>query len=146
LASKSNYTKSRVPSLAVQLFSLNQAYSSTKGNLSRGTLYWKVSLQPTPLSANYDVEITYRLHGSPSVWVSGENLLKLDAPGFPHKYSVDKEKCRVNICLYLPGEFDKAYLLADTIVPWTIEWLYFYEMWLATGDWLGGGKHPDVLC
>ena len=22
---------------------------------------------------------------------------------------------------------------------WAIEWLYHYELWLITGDWLGGG-------
>ena len=22
-------------------------------------------------------------------------------------------------------------------------WLFFYEIWLATSDWLGGGEHPE---
>ena len=34
-------------------------------------------------------------------------------------------------------------LISNTIIPWTIEWLYFYELWLATGEWLGGGEHVD---
>jgi hypothetical protein len=33
-------------------------------------------------------------------------------------------------------------LLAYTVVPWTSEWLVFYELWLITGEWLGGGTHP----
>jgi hypothetical protein len=33
--------------------------------------------------------------------------------------------------------------LADTVVPWTSEWLFFYEVWHATGLWLGGGTHPN---
>ncbi|MGH8092034.1 MAG: hypothetical protein ACREIF_00990 [Chthoniobacterales bacterium] len=33
--------------------------------------------------------------------------------------------------------------LADTIVPWTSRWLYFYEIWLATGEWMGGGIPHD---
>lgn len=41
------------------------------------------------------------------------------------------------------SEFNVYKLLADTIIPWTVEWLYFYELWLATGEWLGGGEHPD---
>ena len=32
--------------------------------------------------------------------------------------------------------------IADTILPWTSLWLYFYELWHATGQWLGGGEHP----
>ena len=30
-------------------------------------------------------------------------------------------------------------LLAKTTVPWASRWLYYYELWLVTGKWLGGG-------
>jgi hypothetical protein len=30
-------------------------------------------------------------------------------------------------------------LLATSIVPWLLAWLIDYELWLATGEWLGGG-------
>jgi hypothetical protein len=33
--------------------------------------------------------------------------------------------------------------IAYTILPWTSLWLYFYELWLVTGQWMGGGKHPS---
>lgn len=26
---------------------------------------------------------------------------------------------------------------------WASEWLFFYEVWLATGTWLGGGLHSE---
>lgn len=32
--------------------------------------------------------------------------------------------------------------LNATIIPWTSEWLFNYEVWLATGEWRGGGMHP----
>jgi hypothetical protein len=32
--------------------------------------------------------------------------------------------------------------IADTIVPWTAEWLVHYEIWLMTGEWYGGGDWP----
>ncbi|AIQ89412.1 protein of unassigned function [Methylobacterium oryzae CBMB20] len=37
-------------------------------------------------------------------------------------------------------------LLGRTIVPWAILWLWFFEDWLATGEWRGGGVHvsPDI--
>lgn len=31
--------------------------------------------------------------------------------------------------------------IADTIVPWVIDWLVCYEFWHATGKWKGGGRH-----
>lgn len=33
-------------------------------------------------------------------------------------------------------------LLVETIVPWTSEWLYFYEIWLVTGEWYAGVIYP----
>ena len=86
----------------------------------------------------------YQLGKIPSVWVAGDELEKLDDPDFPHKYVVDAEKKKVWICLYRYSEFNSSKLLSNTIIPWTIEWLYFYELWLATGEWLGGGEHPGV--
>ncbi|MDY0295864.1 MAG: hypothetical protein RB296_00975 [Acidobacteriota bacterium] len=35
-------------------------------------------------------------------------------------------------------------IIAKTIVPWASEWLIFYELWLATGEWLGGGIHAGT--
>jgi hypothetical protein len=34
--------------------------------------------------------------------------------------------------------------IADTVLPWTTEWLYHYEIWLITGEWTGGGDWPGV--
>ena len=31
----------------------------------------------------------------------------------------------------------------NTIVPWIADWLYYYEVWLFTGEWEGGGIHFD---
>lgn len=88
--------------------------------------------------------ITYRLWESPRVWVIGDELEKLEAIDFPHKYEIDAENKRVRICLYRYNEFNVFKVIANTVVPWTVEWLYFYELWLATGEWFGGGEHPNV--
>ena len=34
--------------------------------------------------------------------------------------------------------------ISSTIIPWTSEWLYYYEIWLINGDWLGGG-HDEYI-
>jgi hypothetical protein len=49
-----------------------------------------------------------------------------------------------SLCLFNPEkrEWNPEQRLGDTILPWACIWLYFYEIWLATGDWKGGGDHP----
>jgi hypothetical protein len=49
-----------------------------------------------------------------------------------------------SLCLYYPkrGEWTDGMLLADSQLLWAIEWLFHYEVWLATGVWEGGGVHP----
>jgi hypothetical protein len=32
----------------------------------------------------------------------------------------------------------------ERIIPWIIKWFFFYEEWLASGEWKGGGKHPEL--
>jgi len=50
------------------------------------------------------------------------------------------------LCIYDPKE-DKwrpdEYIVAR-IIPWTIKWLFFHEEWVASGEWKGGGRHPEV--
>lgn len=49
-----------------------------------------------------------------------------------------------SLCLYYPdyNEWHANDSWADSIIPWTSLWLYFFELWIATGEWLGGGIHP----
>ncbi len=50
-----------------------------------------------------------------------------------------------HLCLYdpvaKPAQWIPEHFIADSIVPWTVEWLACYEIWLATGKWEGGGRH-----
>jgi len=63
----------------------------------------------------------------------------------PHVYINDKNPELPYLCLFSPTsrEWSLDDLIADTIVFWTAEWLYFYEGWLATKRWHGGGRHPN---
>ena len=88
--------------------------------------------------------MTWEQGRSPRVWVIGNELEKLDDLDFPHKFDVDKDKKMVRLCLYRYQEFSSSKYLSRTIIPWTVEWLYFYEIWLATGEWCGGGEHPQT--
>jgi hypothetical protein len=33
--------------------------------------------------------------------------------------------------------------LNETYLPWTSEWLDYFEEWLVTDVWAGGGAHPE---
>ena len=46
------------------------------------------------------------------------------------------------LCLFWKN-WDATMPLANTIVPWVADWLYYYEVWLFTGEWEGGGIHFD---
>lgn len=137
-----DYIPKRNIRLFDQMMTLRAAYPSASCELRNGTLFWFGKVKPTSLSREYNVALTYSNSQVPKVWVIGEELQKIDDPNFPHKYEVDPKNNMVRICLYRYREFTKDKFLANTIIPWTVEWLYFYEIWLATGTWCGGGEHP----
>lgn len=138
------YYKRPPVSLLYQKTALCAAYTDSHCEIRGKKLIWVAKIRPTPFSKTYTVMITYRLWESPRVWVIGDELEKLEAIDFPHKYEIDAENKRVRICLYRYNEFNVFKVIANTVVPWTVEWLYFYELWLATGEWFGGGEHPNV--
>lgn len=126
------------------MMSLKFSYPHASCEVKGETLWWFCNkVKPTPISREYSVEIIYRKGKRPRVYVLGDELMNLDATDFPHKYSINREEKRVEICLYrYASEFSSEKLLSKTVIPWTVEWLFFYELWLATGEWLGGGEHP----
>lgn len=138
-----NYVKKKRYSLLDQRVSLLLLYKDSKCAIDKNELVWVGKIKPTPVSKEYTVLITYELYKRPDIWVIGDELEKLDETGFPHIFDIDGEKKWVKICVHMPREFDSYRVLAKTIIPWVVEWLYFYEIWIATGEWLGGGHDPD---
>lgn len=104
-----------------------------------GTLVCRGSVQPTPLNAVYRVRIEYTPGFWPKVWVEEPILRSRSAEErIPHVYSGPRP------CLFYPKtqEWRSDRCIAATIVPWLMLWLFYYEIWLAGGDWHGGGIHP----
>lgn len=141
MASKKNLNKTF--SLAQQKAALSYAYKDSSCKIKNNQLTWAGVIRPTPLSKEYRTLLVYKIGESPKIWVIGDELEKLEDKDFPHNYHKDIDNKMVRICLYRYSEFNAQKIIADTIIPWTIEWLYFYELWLATGVWLGGGDHPQ---
>lgn len=97
------------------------------------------ALQPTSRSAAYNFVLKYNLNDSPKIKIVSPELKKNEKGEeaehlYPNGY----------LCLYQPKyrEFTRTDLLTDTIIPWASLWLYHYEVWHLTGEWLGGGEHP----
>ena len=57
----------------------------------------------------------------------------------PHQFGFDEKSKSVKLCLQR-RDWDSEQLIADTYMPWAMEWLVFFEPWLATGEWLGDGQ------
>jgi hypothetical protein len=62
----------------------------------------------------------------------------------PHIYWNNRAPEWPALCLWDPVEilWDPEMLIATTIIPWTSEWLLFFEYWQISGEFLGPGRHP----
>jgi len=126
-------------SVAQQAWILRHAFPRAECRMKCDRLVWRGNLTPSPLSETYKVEISYRLERSPRVRLVYPPLRTFKCQACRHLYSDD------TLCLYDPryGEWNAAMRISETIVPWASEWLFHYEIWLRTGQWHGGGDHPD---
>jgi hypothetical protein len=63
----------------------------------------------------------------------------------PHIYWNEQRPEWPTLCLYDPKEmfWTPEYSIAATIIPWTSEWLLFFEYWQISGEFLGLGRHPN---
>lgn len=111
------------------------------GRLHATGLIWDYRDRPTPLSREYSMRIKFQRDETPSVFVTDPELSALaGARPLPHIYH-DPQR----LCLTLPGarEWTGTMRIDQTFVPWATMWLYYFEDWLISDEWKGGGKHPD---
>lgn len=131
-------------SAARQYFALSSSsIFPGQGGLEKGRLVWQFSAKPTALSREYQLRILFRQGSPPQIFVTDPDLTELaDGKDLPHVYQQKPPQ----LCLYLPGtgEWAPDQWIHKTIIPWAVLWLFFFENWLATGEWQGGGKHPEV--
>jgi hypothetical protein len=116
-----------------------RAFPGFKAGIHGAKLVAHGEVQPTPLSETYRVKIEYEVADFPRVWVLSPELRPSEGESrIPHMYGQER------LCLYLPGtgEWSRNLSLAHTVIPWIALWLHYYELWHATGEWLGGGVEP----
>jgi hypothetical protein len=114
-----------------------------------GTLVIRGAVRPSEITRLYRVKLTYRDRGAPTIHVVSPKLERRaqepDTP-IPHTYDYDTVGSE-RPCVYYwkSREWTPAMPIAWTVMPWLLSWLVDYEIWLATGEWFGGGvPHGEV--
>ncbi len=122
--------------LALQHLHIGHRFPSFVFRREDGGGVWCGTLQPRECSPAYGILLRYKMSHPPKVWVTWPKL----APSAPHLYSGEQ------LCLYWPKEWiwRPDELIATTVLPWTALWLYYYELWLDSGEWLGPSSHDAV--
>jgi hypothetical protein len=109
-------------------------------------LHFSFKIAPTPFARVYDCQLNLYDDKSPEVLVLSPDLTLLaEGRSLPHVYQHDGPGTK--LCLWLPREkeWTPAMRLDETYLPWTAQWLDYFEEWLVTDVWSGGGAHPTVL-
>lgn len=89
----------------------------------------------------YIIKIKYdNIYDIPKVFVLSPELNTRPNEAIPHTYGMHKVygKEYLQICPFYPKEdWCNKLIIADTVLLWSIEWFYFYELWLVSGIWSG---------
>jgi hypothetical protein len=112
-----------------------------------------------PIAQSYRVRIVYFTRRQFPAWELSNpyvSVTVLDPPVgpdprgtgecVPHIYGLGCDPTFPRLCLYDPiaCEYRPDMPIAGFIIPWAIDWLFFFEEWVRTGVWRGGGRHPEV--
>lgn len=84
----------------------------------------------------------------PVVRVLSPSLSRRDAAPdepVPHLFGDHDDPAGAHLCLFYPdgADWTDEMLLANSIVPWAAEWIFYYEMWHVAGVW-GGPEVPHT--
>ncbi|AEA42429.1 hypothetical protein [Fluviicola taffensis] len=131
--------KAKPLNIALQAHRIRTLFPGSKLEIKDRELRWWYEFQPTALSKCYKIRLHYKEGSHPNIYVIGEKLTLF--PGstkLPHVYNTAKQW----LCLYDRGvgEWKKTMFIADRVIPWIPEWLFYYELWLIDGNWHGGGN------
>ena len=129
----------------VQKALIEKHFPCFKCTLSHRRLRCEGLITPSDHCDTYKIAISYEQNGIPEVRIKEPEI----APSIDiHMYGDG------TLCLYKPS--DDPWTVEDNvhekIIPWTAEWLVFYELYLLYGKWLGpeashdyGNKTPQRL-
>jgi hypothetical protein len=135
---KSKYPKQKPLTPAEQAYFLKLSFPGFRILSARNHLECVWTLRPTAISDTYMIEILYTVPSRPRVRVLKPDLrLAAGKTRLPHVF---KEN---DLCLHIFDDWRPDLRISEFIVPWISLWLRFYEFWLLTGEWIGGGHEAD---
>jgi hypothetical protein len=135
------FVRQRNLTFGQQMLRMGALWPGFKCAMKPSMVIWTGRVQPTEMSCTYLVQVAYVLGFRPKLSVIDPPLRRRNGTEkIPHLFPGDF------LCLFQPryGEWLGSMFIADTIIPWAALWLYYYEVWHATGEWHGGGEHPQV--
>ena len=149
----------KIPGIAEQIAAMRCDWPAFELVMKDGeSATWRGAISPTTIA--YTVEVRYRVplvienttvrDAQPRVTVDGLASYRWHpAVDELHLYwPTDRDESPPVLCLFdpyaHPCQWSVERLLAETTLPWTCEWLLFFEGWLVTGTWEGGGRHPTA--
>ena len=117
----------------VQIGAMKSKFPQFQNKRKGNSIVFTGDLLVTPELPIYNVSVEYRGNLRPVVKVNFPALVENP----PHFYKEDK-----SLCLYHNDNFkwNTNKLIAKEIMHWTISWIYFYEYWKQTGEWIA----PEV--
>lgn len=136
---QNKYLRQRPLTPSQQAYFLKVAFPDFRVIAARHDLKCLGTLQPSCTSDKYTIELDYKVPVRPCVRVLRPELRL--APGhtkLPHVFNGK------DLCLHLTGEWRSDLKISEYLIPWISFWLFFYEVWLVTGEWLGGGHDPTA--
>ncbi len=133
----SKYPREKALTPAQQGYFLKISFPQFQVIAARHELRCIGTLQPSVTSNTYTISLEYVVPERPRVRVVRPDLtLASGREKLPHVFRGN------DLCLHVRGEWRPDLKISEHIIPWISFWLEFYETWLVTGEWLGGGHEP----
>lgn len=125
--------------LLTQVNEVEKSFDVIKKTIKCGKVELLLSMKPTSVSREYKIKLTARQNRQRvDIFIMEPKVNQYEnGKKVPHLYSDG------SLCLFYPKYNEWKYndLWTETLIPWTSLWLYYYEVWQETGEWLGGGIH-----
>ena len=132
------YQKAKYYSPSIQIMAMRAKYPQFKSGYDKeSNIVFTGKLQVKPELPVYTVKIIYRGDSNPRVYI----LNPIPIACAPHIYPDTG-----SLCLYHSKNYkwNGSKLVADDIMGWTSGWVYFYEYWLQTGNWIGPEERHNL--
>jgi hypothetical protein len=137
MAKRNRFFKQQPLPLAEQFRQMKLHWPRFSRSLHHSQVSWTGELTPAGMSDTYTIRVTYTPPMRPVVEVISPELKGRPGERIPHTFLGKK------LCLHLHQQWVPANtIIATTVIKWAVLWLFFYETWVITGTWEGGGHEP----